>query len=99
MLELYFSRGTDIYVSTRATVADGWGTPTLAQFAQGGPSDGSPEITPDGLILQFASDRGAVTLDVYYGARVSRAANWSMPQPLSSVNAASFDERPGSAPT
>ncbi len=101
MLELYFTRGTDIYFSTRPTATSAWNTPMEAGYTTPvGSFEQSPELTGDGLVLQFTSDRGTGTdLDVYYVARLNRASAWGQPTELASVNRGAFDERPGSATT
>lgn len=96
MLELFFSRGSDIYYSTRATESSAWGTPMPAPFAMAA-IDTSPEITPDGLVLLFGSDRGAgMRLDIYFTARASRMGSWTSPDAIATINHTSFDELPGS---
>jgi Tol biopolymer transport system component len=91
-LELYFTsnrpggHGTfDIWVSTRATTSDPWGTPvnlgpTLNTFDQ----EGWVGISPDGLLLFFQSDRpgGFGMTDLYVVRRITREDPWGPPMNL-----------------
>ena len=63
-LTLYFGSarvgGTDprdLYVSTRATTSDSWGVPANLTAINTPHADGGPNLSPDGLILFFNSDR------------------------------------------
>jgi hypothetical protein len=64
----------DIFVTTRATTAEPWGTPVLAaginDFAE---DDRLPKFSPDGAILYFSSSRagGAGGFDLYSATRCS----------------------------
>src|SRR5689334_18078295 len=57
MLEMYFNRNTDIYVTTRADLASAWATPTLVTQLSSASAETTPEISYDGLTIWFASDR------------------------------------------
>lgn len=47
----------DIWVSTRASTSDPWGTPTLAAGVNSLQEDRLPKLSPDGSILYFQSSR------------------------------------------
>lgn len=97
MLELYFTRGNDVYFTTRTSVTSAWATPQLAMFTQMG-LDQTPEMTPEGLFLQFATDRGAGGgMDIYVVTRSSRTSNWSTAIEVNNLNETGPDDRPGSA--
>lgn len=99
LLEMYFTRNNDVFYTTRTNTTALWGPPHVASFQMGG-TDEAPELTADGLILQFASNRGAGgTLDVYFTSRASRAADWGPPVALDSLNSSTSDDLPGSATT
>lgn len=97
MTEMYFTRGTDIYVTTR-TIIGGWSTPQKATFSSVDFPDEAPEISPDGLQLAFASSRGpgGSTLDIYFTTRATRTTAWSQPALVANVNRSDADDRPGS---
>jgi hypothetical protein len=88
-LELYFfSRRSggygdgDLWVTTRATVNDGWGAPVNLGPTINTPSyEGFPGISPDGLLLFFGSNRpgGSGGLDVYVARRATRKDPWGPP--------------------
>ncbi len=94
-LELYFSStrpggfgggamGTDLWVSTRASIDDPWGPPVNLGPAVNGTTDEiSPSISPDGLILYFSDEWGGPArpggvggYDIWMARRASRSAPW-----------------------
>jgi hypothetical protein len=81
LLELYFNRSGDIFVSKRASVSDPWGTPVAVVELDSADYETTPEVTYDGLTIYFASSR-AGTLgdnDIWRSTRTSRTAAWSSP--------------------
>jgi Tol biopolymer transport system component len=84
-LELYFSSNRpggqgkfDLWVTTRATVADDWGVPeNLGSPLNSSTDDVSPSISADGLLLFFTSRRqgghgsGYGLCDVYVARRAT----------------------------
>jgi len=98
-LELYFAstRGgsiglSDIYVSTRATRNDPWGTPVNLGPTINTAGDEHPSaLSPDGLVLFFIATAGRPGgfggIDTWMTRRSSKGAAWSAPVNLgSSVN-------------
>jgi hypothetical protein len=89
MLEMYFDSdrpaGTtaaqgDIFVSTRPSTADPWGTPTLVTELASTSDESTPDLSPDGLTMYFGSDRlTAGDRDMYVTTRPDRASPWSTP--------------------
>src|SRR5205823_1080927 len=58
------STSSDIFVTTRPTMASSFGTVTLVSVSAPAPvNDNAPAITSDGLTLYFASDRGGTKSD------------------------------------
>jgi Tol biopolymer transport system component/tetratricopeptide (TPR) repeat protein len=98
-LELFFSSdrpggyGDDIWVSTRATPSDLWGTPENLGPAVNSPAIDAPTwISPDGLTLLFFSTRagGYGTVDTWITTRPSKGGIWSPARNLGpSVNTSS----------
>lgn len=98
-LELYFGSnrtggsGTyDMWVSTRASTDDLWGTPVnLGSTLNKQGLDGTPNISADGLTLFFGSDRpgGHGDADIYVTTRATRDDPWEEPENLGpTVNSA-----------
>lgn len=94
-LSLYFGSdrpgggGRDIYVSTRPTTSDPWGTPANLGAAVNGPNlDDGPSISSDGLSLFFMSDRDdpGGSFDLFVSERASMNSPWS---PATKVNISS----------
>ena len=85
-LELYFSSSNrpggygsrDLWVTTRATVNDKWGTPVnLGPGIHTSHSEATPSISPDGLVLFFDSSTGTVdSWDIYMTRRATRKDAW-----------------------
>ena len=81
LLELYFNRASDIYVTKRASVGAAWDTPVPVAELNTVDAETTPEVSYDGLTLYFASAR-AGTLggnDIWRSSRATRAAAWSTP--------------------
>ncbi len=93
-LEMYFdsnrSGGSwdtyDIYVSTRATTDDAWGTPVkLGPPVNSSTVDGYPIISTDGLSLYFTSLNragGYGSLDIWVATRATVSDPWGEPTNL-----------------
>lgn len=87
LLEIYFGsnrNGTeDVFVSTRANTGAPWDVPLPVDTFNSGAIETFPEVSPDGLVMLFASDReAAFDLDVYWSQRAARGQPWSTPLPL-----------------
>jgi hypothetical protein len=82
-LEIYFNSnrdGTgDIFMSTRASIADAWSTPqTVVPLSSPSYNENTPEVSADGLELYFIRDTTA-SGDVYVSTRALRTDAWSTP--------------------
>jgi ankyrin repeat protein len=111
-LELYFaghplspesarpggSGGADLWVTTRKTPRDRWGTPVnLGPTVSSSFADTSPSISGDGLLLYFTSDRpgGSGAGDIWVTKRKSKGDPWGTPVNLGpTVNSANWDMHP-----
>lgn len=91
-LELYFATEragmaggyADIWVSTRASRSDPWGTPSGVAELNTADEDQSPGIAPDGLTIYFSSRRPTPVIpgtssNIWMATRASRAAAWGTP--------------------
>ncbi len=96
-LELYFSSPTagqnDIWVSRRTVATDPWGPSTLVAELSSPQNDEGPEVSVDGLIMYFASDRGGAER-LYVSQRRTRDTPWGTPALLSTLGASTLDEAP-----
>ena len=89
-LSLYFSEylnnapsghgGSDIWLSTRESADDPWGTPeNLGPPINTSSEDSMPYLSADGLALYFGSDRpdGSGGWDLWVAKRATTDANWA----------------------
>lgn len=71
----------DLWVATRADPTDPWDPPTALAALNTPAEDTTPELSPDGLTLYFASDRLETgDLEIYLTTRPHRGAPWSAPE-------------------
>ena len=75
-----------IYVSTRSSTADPWGTPALVSEVDGAEEEDEPSISPDGLTLVFS--RVGSSLDLYITGRPDLASPFDPPMPIAELNTA-----------
>ena len=84
-LTLYFSgnmpgQDTDLYATTRASLADGFAAPAPLATLNSTGNDGDPSISSDGLTLWLASDRVAnQPFHIYVTTRESTLATFGPP--------------------
>ena len=82
-LELYYGRGYDIYVATRATTEDEWGTPApLGPPVNGPGAEVFPRLSPDGLELYFSISGGYGKLDLQVSRRERLGGAWGRAENL-----------------
>ncbi len=93
--EIYFAStrpegqgSEEIWRSERASTDDDWEPPTLMTAFNTAYQDGWPELSRDGLVLTFASNRpgGAGDFDLYIVTRDDTDAQWSAPMPFAELN-------------
>lgn len=103
LLELYFdstrpgSAGSgDIWVSRRSRPEDDWGPPEPVAELNSSAEETTPSISPDGLVLHFASNRpgGRGSRDVWVTRRTSREEPWSAPVNVAEINTELIDGAP-----
>jgi hypothetical protein len=82
-LELYFTSPSggqnDIWVSRRTSATDPWGPSTLVAELSSAQNDEDPEVSVDGLVMYFTSDRGGDGRRVYSSQRRTRDIPWETP--------------------
>lgn len=104
-LSLYFTSDRpggfgkdDLWVATRATTEDDWGTAiNVSQTVNTSSGEYCPSISADGLSLLFVSERsgGSGGWDIWMATRGSVSDNWSAPVNLgSTVNSWTDEARP-----
>jgi hypothetical protein len=98
LLEIYFttdrvSGNGDVWFATRASADAPFGTPAAVTAVNSDAFETSSAISGDGLSLWFGSDRegGAGGVDVWVSQRATRAAAWSTPVDVVSLNSADDD--------
>jgi hypothetical protein len=92
LLELYFNRNSDIYVTTRTAIGSPWSVPSLVTELSTASPETTPEITSDGLTIFLSRSD-----DIYVATRPNRATAWSTPVVVTELDSASIDA--ASAPT
>jgi len=104
-LTLYFTSdrpggygGADLWVTTRATTEDEWGTPVnLGPPVNTSAHDCCPNISADGLSLYFGSQRpgGSGGRDIWVTTRATTEDDWGTPVNLGpTVNSSNWDNAP-----
>ena len=104
-LSLYFdsdrpggSGDFDLWVTTRATTKDNWGTPvSLGPTINSSSLERGPSISSDGSALFFESDRpgGFGSRDIWMTIRATKDGSWNEPVNLGpTVNTARWEKRP-----
>ena len=99
-LEINSAFNTDLYIASRPSLSDPWGTPTQGPFAANVNSpfdaDLEPYVTPDELQLFFASNRagGLGGIDIWWSSRASISDPFSAPENVDSVNTFDSDRSP-----
>jgi len=88
----------DIWVTTRETIHDPWGTPVnLGPIVNSSSGDGGPGISADGLLLFFHSNRpgGSGSVDLWVTKRPTTDDPWGTPVNIgSNVNSPTWNGNP-----
>jgi Tol biopolymer transport system component len=96
-LELYFASPTggqnDLWVSHRTVASDPWGPSTLVAELSSPENDEAPEVSVDGLVMYFASDRGGVER-LYVSQRRTRDTPWGTPALVNTLGSSTLDLAP-----
>jgi Tol biopolymer transport system component len=101
-LELFFDSARpgglgqgDVWVARRLATSDPFAEPTVVVELRSAADDTTPEISPDGLTLYFASDRETPgDRDIYVSTRQNRSGLWSPPTRLVELSSPQTDDNP-----
>ncbi len=85
---------SDLWVTTRKTMADPWGSPVnLGPMVNSPAYDGSPSTSEDGLSLYFDSERGGGSA-IWVAKRKSTSDPWGTPVKLGPAVSANWEANP-----
>ena len=92
MLELYFERDGDLWISRRTSTADPWPAATRVAELNTTGNESSPAVSADGLRMIFARNAGdGEKYDIYVSTRESRIGSWRVPSAVAGVNSSATD--------
>ncbi|MES1165132.1 MAG: hypothetical protein ABUR63_05200 [Verrucomicrobiota bacterium] len=102
-LEIYISSDTnalsDIWTSTRTSTSADWKPAAIQADLSSPGNDVDPDISPDGLVITFASDRAGDGYRLYVSRRAARGQPWGAPQEMTGLGASTLDMGPTVDPT
>jgi len=102
-LEIYFSSQTnglfDIWTSTRTLANPTFASPTLVSELSSPGNDLDPDVSLDGLVLYFSSDRSGMGYRLYVSRRSARDQPWGAAQEMSGLGTSTLDMGPTVDPT
>lgn len=86
----------NIYRATRSSVGSAWSVPVLVTEVNSLVLDGGPELSEDGLVMFFHSERagGAGGRDLWVSNRNNTADPWGTPTEVVGLNSTSSDGSP-----
>ncbi len=85
----------DLYSSIRLSVTDDWVPPQLITGLSTADAENTPEISSDGLVLMFASDRDFTGgMDLFISYRTARDQAWGDPVHLPELSSPELDIAP-----
>ena len=90
MLEIFFERDQSLWTARRDTIDAPFAAPTLLEELKLA-TEWTPEISPDGLTLTFASTLTGMG-DIYVAIRPDRSSAWSPPQRIAALSSTEPDE-------
>lgn len=90
MLLMFFDRGADVWMTSRNSIADAWGTPTKVNELSTADMETTPEVNATGLFITVASNRpNSQALDIWWSLRASVSDAWPGMTLLANVNSSS----------
>jgi Tol biopolymer transport system component len=100
-LELYFSvnqvgMDANIYSAQRSTISQAFGAPIALTRVNTAANDYDPDVSNDGLMLLFESNRvSGEGVHLYVSTRTSRVGEFSAPSEVANVNSATVTDNDG----
>jgi Tol biopolymer transport system component len=100
-LKVYFSSdrtgpgavgNLDVYVATRSTRTDAWGTPVVLAGVNTTGTDQSPRLTADGLFLYVTTHSAATGYDIFVAQRANATIDFPLPSNVPTLNAAGVSD-------
>jgi hypothetical protein len=107
LLELYLCSnrlgglgGEDIWVSSRASKSDPWGSPSLVVELSSVSTESTVGVSSDGLTIWFGSNRAGCVgdQDIWVSTRASREDPWSPPACVTELSSTAADVCPAATP-
>lgn len=90
MLVMYFDRGADVWMTSRISTNDPWGTPTKVNELSTLDVETTPEVNANGLFIMVASNRpNSQAQDIWWSLRASVSDPWPSMNLLPNVNSSS----------
>ena len=95
-LSLYFnsdrSGATDLYVATRASLAEDFGNVTALTELNTSEVEHLPWVSADELHIYFGSTRGMVAGELYYASRAQKSDPFGVPVKMNDLNTTTQDD-------
>ena len=102
-LEIYLSSETngvfDLWTSTRTAADSAWTSAVVVSELSSSGNDVDPDVSPDGLVLYFSSDRSGAGYRLYVSRRAARGQPWAPPQEMAGLGSSTLDMGPSVDPT
>lgn len=87
---MFFDRGSDIWMTSRNSTADAWGTPTKVNELSTLDTETTPEVNATGLFIMVTSNRpNSQGQDIWWSLRANLADPWPGMNLLPNVNSSS----------
>jgi len=102
-LEIYISSDTsgvsDIWTSTRTASDSPWNPAVMQSDLSSSGNDVDPDVSPDGLVIYFSSDRSGAGYQLYVSQRAARDQPWDPPALMAGLGSSTLDMGPTVDPT
>lgn len=100
LLEIFYNRAAsngavaDIWTARRTSSSGRWGQPAKVVTLSSSADETTPEVSPDGLTIYFASKRASSDYDIYMARRSSRSSPWGAVQRVAALNSRADEAAP-----
>jgi hypothetical protein len=102
MLTMYLTKDSvgsaTIWYTERESLIEPWMPIALVPDLNSGTSDTAPNLSPNGLVMHFASDRGGASNDLYVATRAQVQDPWGNITPISELNTVELEHSPTLTP-